>query len=110
MPQHYIHKFLISLFFQKETLKEILENLETSNQNKEPTKHIGEYSVLELLGTGAFGSVYKVKKQTAGQSYLAMKEVSSEVMFPFPTFQSCINIISYCETDQHYESILGKEF
>lgn len=60
---------------QRDALSEILENLEVSNQNKEPTKRIGDYSVLELLGSGAFGSVYKVKKETAGQTYFALKEV-----------------------------------
>ncbi|KFQ68659.1 Serine/threonine-protein kinase Nek10, partial [Phaethon lepturus] len=30
------------------------------NQNKAPTKHIGNYAILEHLGSGAFGSVYKV--------------------------------------------------
>ncbi|ELU13080.1 hypothetical protein CAPTEDRAFT_200137 [Capitella teleta] len=61
----------------RDALSEILENLEVSNQNKEPTKRIGDYSVLELLGSGAFGSVYKVKKETAGQTYFALKEINT---------------------------------
>ena len=50
--------------------------IEATNQNKPPSHFIGEYAVLDLLGSGGFGSVYRVKKRTAGQSYLAMKEVS----------------------------------
>ncbi|XP_061852651.1 serine/threonine-protein kinase Nek10 isoform X2 [Colius striatus] len=41
-------------------LKQIAESIETMNQNKEPTKHIGNYAILEHLGSGAFGSVYKL--------------------------------------------------
>ena len=61
---------------QENSLDEIKDNLEAINQNKTATHHIGDYAVLELLGSGAFGSVYKVRKKTAGQSFLAMKEVS----------------------------------
>lgn len=32
--------------------------------------------MFELLGKGAFGSVYKVCRKSAGQTFLAMKEVS----------------------------------
>lgn len=33
------------------------------NQNKPPTSYIQQYAVYEHLGTGAFGSVYKVRPQ-----------------------------------------------
>ncbi|KAK3108060.1 hypothetical protein FSP39_000448 [Pinctada imbricata] len=59
-------------------VEEIRANILESNHNRTPARHIGDYSVFELLGTGAFGSVYKVKKRTAGQSFLAMKEVNIE--------------------------------
>ncbi|XP_069716167.1 serine/threonine-protein kinase Nek10-like [Phaenicophaeus curvirostris] len=55
-------------------LKQIAESIESMNQNKAPTKHIGNYAILEHLGSGAFGSVYKVRKHN-GQNLLAMKEV-----------------------------------
>ncbi|NWS43711.1 NEK10 kinase, partial [Probosciger aterrimus] len=40
--------------------KRIAESIESMNQNKAPTKHIGNYAILEHLGRGAFGNVYKV--------------------------------------------------
>ncbi|XP_006813980.1 serine/threonine-protein kinase Nek10-like [Saccoglossus kowalevskii] len=58
-----------------EELSVIKECFQDTNQNKEPTHHINNYAVYEHLGTGAFGSVYKVKKKMSGQ-FLAMKEIS----------------------------------
>ncbi|NXP14944.1 NEK10 kinase, partial [Thinocorus orbignyianus] len=60
---------------KEDELKQIAESIETMNQNKAPTKHIGNYAILEHLGSGAFGSVYKVRKHN-GQNLLAMKEVN----------------------------------
>ena len=54
---------------------EIRERLQGINQGRAPNHYIGEYAVFELLGTGAFGSVYKVRRRTARQSFMAMKEV-----------------------------------
>ena len=56
-------------------MDEIIESIEAIDQNKPPSHYIGDYAVLDLLGSGAFGSVYRVKKKTSGESYLAMKEV-----------------------------------
>ncbi|XP_043920696.1 serine/threonine-protein kinase Nek10 [Protopterus annectens] len=58
-----------------EDLKQITENIESVNQNKAPTKFLGNYAILDHLGCGAFGSVYKVRKRGA-QNCLAMKEVN----------------------------------
>eukprot|EP00794_Sanderia_malayensis_P003149 gene3149-3618_t len=60
---------------QESERDEIKERFEDSNQNKAATSFIKHYAVYEHLGTGAFGSVYKVKK-TGGQSFLALKEIS----------------------------------
>uniref|UniRef100_A0A8C2YBZ5 NIMA related kinase 10 n=1 Tax=Coturnix japonica TaxID=93934 RepID=A0A8C2YBZ5_COTJA len=60
---------------KEDELKQIAESIESVNQNKAPTKHIGNYAILEHLGSGAFGSVYKVRKHN-GQNLLAMKEVN----------------------------------
>lgn len=60
---------------KEDELKQIAESIESVNQNKAPTKHIGNYAILEHLGSGAFGSVYKVRKHN-GQNLLALKEVN----------------------------------
>ncbi|XP_068944626.1 serine/threonine-protein kinase Nek10 isoform X7 [Petaurus breviceps papuanus] len=59
----------------EDDLKQIAENIESINQNKAPTKYIGNYAILDHLGSGAFGCVYKVRKRS-GQNLLAMKEVN----------------------------------
>lgn len=46
------------------------------NLNSEPTKHVEDYAVLEHLGSGSFGSVYRVKK-VGGQTQLALKEINT---------------------------------
>ncbi|XP_069329420.1 serine/threonine-protein kinase Nek10 isoform X3 [Eulemur rufifrons] len=59
----------------EDELKQIAENIESINQNKAPSKYIGNYAILDHLGSGAFGCVYKVRKRS-GQNLLAMKEVN----------------------------------
>ncbi|XP_034985995.2 serine/threonine-protein kinase Nek10 isoform X1 [Zootoca vivipara] len=59
----------------EDEVKQIAENIEDINQNKAPTKYIGNYAILDHLGSGAFGSVYKVRKRS-GQNLLAMKEIN----------------------------------
>lgn len=39
---------------------QIAESIENMNQNKALTKHIENYRILEHLGSGAFGGVYKL--------------------------------------------------
>ncbi|XP_035261278.1 serine/threonine-protein kinase Nek10 isoform X2 [Anguilla anguilla] len=58
-----------------EELSSLKEGIETVNQNRAPLKVINGYAVLDHLGSGAFGSVFKVRKQS-GQNLLALKEVN----------------------------------
>ncbi|KAM4689029.1 serine/threonine-protein kinase Nek10 [Discoglossus pictus] len=59
----------------EDELKQVADNIECINQNKTPTKFIGNYAILDHLGSGAFGSVYKVRKRS-GQNLFAMKEIN----------------------------------
>ncbi|XP_076868528.1 serine/threonine-protein kinase Nek10 isoform X2 [Brachyhypopomus gauderio] len=59
----------------KEELDGLRERIESVNQNRTPLKVINGYSILDHLGSGAFGSVFKVRKQGA-QNLLALKEVN----------------------------------
>ncbi|XP_048237261.1 serine/threonine-protein kinase Nek10-like [Haliotis rufescens] len=60
----------------KDQIEEIRENICDTNQERSASKYIGDYAVFELLGSGAFGSVFKVKKRSAGQTFLALKELN----------------------------------
>ncbi|KAM4029094.1 serine/threonine-protein kinase Nek10 isoform 3-T3 [Anomaloglossus baeobatrachus] len=59
----------------EDELKQVFDSIEGINQNKTPTKFIGNYAILDHLGSGAFGSVYKVRKRS-GQNLFAMKEIN----------------------------------
>ncbi|XP_041798205.1 serine/threonine-protein kinase Nek10 [Chelmon rostratus] len=61
--------------YTDEELDSLRESIEAVDQNRPPLKVISGYSILDHLGTGAFGSVFKVRKQS-GQSLLALKEVN----------------------------------
>ncbi|KAK1806379.1 hypothetical protein P4O66_004891, partial [Electrophorus voltai] len=60
---------------QTEELDGLREKIEAVNQNRTPLKIINGYSILHHLGSGAFGSVFKVRKQGV-QNCLALKEVN----------------------------------
>ncbi|XP_041731295.2 serine/threonine-protein kinase Nek10-like isoform X2 [Coregonus clupeaformis] len=64
----------VSLYTQEE-LDSLRESIEAVDQNRPPLRVINGYSILDHLGTGAFGSVFKVRKQS-GQNLLALKEVN----------------------------------
>ena len=64
-----------TFILQVDDLDKMRENLNSINQNKAPTHFIGEYAVIEYIASGAFGSVYKVKKRHSVHTYLAVKEV-----------------------------------
>lgn len=50
------------------------ERLQTINPKQDPTRFIREYGVYECLGSGAFGSVYRVAQRGSSTMY-ALKEV-----------------------------------
>ncbi|KAG7469659.1 hypothetical protein MATL_G00131210 [Megalops atlanticus] len=60
---------------EDEELSSLKESIEAANQNRSPLKVINGYAILDHLGSGAFGSVFKVRKQS-GQNLLALKEVN----------------------------------
>nr|XP_015805285.2 serine/threonine-protein kinase Nek10 [Nothobranchius furzeri] len=64
----------VSLYTEEE-LDSLRENIDTLDQNRPPLRVISGYSILDHLGTGAFGSVFKVRKES-GQNLLALKEVN----------------------------------
>ncbi|KAI3360760.1 hypothetical protein L3Q82_013004, partial [Scortum barcoo] len=64
----------VSLYAEEE-LDNLRESIKGVDQNRPPLKVISGYSILDHLGTGAFGSVFKVQKQS-GQNLLALKEVN----------------------------------
>ncbi|XP_063778325.1 serine/threonine-protein kinase Nek10 isoform X3 [Pseudophryne corroboree] len=101
----------------EDTLKQVTDGIEGINQNKTPTKFIGNYAILDYLGSGAFGSVYKVRKRS-GQNLFAMKEINlhnpafgkdkrdrdssaENIMFELTIIREQLchpNIVRYCRT------------
>ncbi|KAM3872994.1 serine/threonine-protein kinase Nek10 [Diretmus argenteus] len=61
--------------YTDEDLDSLRWSIEAVDQNRPPLRVISGYSILDHLGTGAFGSVFKVRKQS-GQNLLALKEVN----------------------------------
>ena len=54
----------------------LMTNQTSLNHTSSPLRIIGEYEVLELLGRGAYGSVYKVRKgPSRGSNFYALKEI-----------------------------------
>ena len=51
----------IAFSMQEEELDSLRENIEAVDQNRPPVRVINGYCVMDHLGTGAFGSVFKVK-------------------------------------------------
>lgn len=49
---------------QDEELESLRENIEAVDQNRPPLRVINGYAILDHLGTGAFGSVFKVLSST----------------------------------------------
>jgi NIMA (never in mitosis gene a)-related kinase 10 len=52
------------------------QQIKNCNQSQAPTTYINEYAVYEMIGSGAFGRVHKVKKKNSDY-FLAMKEINT---------------------------------
>ncbi|XP_057689836.1 serine/threonine-protein kinase Nek10 isoform X1 [Corythoichthys intestinalis] len=61
--------------YSEEELESLRASITAVDQNQPALKVINGYAVLEHLGTGAFGSVFKARKQNTG-NLLALKEVN----------------------------------
>ncbi|XP_077382191.1 serine/threonine-protein kinase Nek10 isoform X2 [Festucalex cinctus] len=61
--------------YSEEELENLRESIMAVDQNRPALKLINGYAVLDHLGTGAFGSVFKVRKQSGGNP-MALKEVN----------------------------------
>lgn len=48
---------------QEDELRRLREAVEAADQNRPPLRAIHGYSILDHLGSGAFGSVFKVQAQ-----------------------------------------------
>ncbi len=60
----------------KEEANTIRQQIQSSNQIQAPKNYINEYEVYEIIGSGAFGRVHKVKKKNSN-IFLAMKEINT---------------------------------
>ncbi|TPP66322.1 Serine/threonine-protein kinase Nek10 [Fasciola gigantica] len=60
----------------------VIKGLTACDLSKPPTRWIRDYAITELLGSGAFGQVYRARKQSPTQTFYAIKEVNTaQAMF-----------------------------
>ena len=52
------------------------QQIKNCNQTQTPKNYINEYAVYEIIGSGGFGRVHKVKKKNS-TNFLAMKEINT---------------------------------
>lgn len=63
------------------------ERLQSLNPKQEPTRFIRDYGVYECLGSGAFGSVYRVARRGT-TTMCALKEVRTKNNFFLKFFKN----------------------
>ena len=65
---------------QPEQYVELQNAVDCLDQDKPASTVIADYEVMDLLGSGAFGSVYRCHKVGTGPTYLALKEVCTNII------------------------------
>ena len=73
-----LYQPLVDSFYKlnKDEAKTLRQQVQSSNHVQAPKNYINEYEVYEIIGSGAFGRVHKVKKKNSS-ILLAMKEIST---------------------------------
>ncbi|CAH8464462.1 unnamed protein product [Schistosoma intercalatum] len=64
-----------------EEYNELIEGIISCDVNRIPIHYVREYSILELLGTGAYGKVFKATKDKMCHNSYAIKKVSTSQIF-----------------------------
>eukprot|EP00118_Oscarella_pearsei_P005306 m.24293 g.24293 ORF g.24293 m.24293 type:complete len:1244 (+) comp28597_c0_seq1:262-3993(+) len=59
---------------QEEELLSVKSKIEAINQHKAPSHRVGKYEVMEHLGSGAFGSVYRVRSMPLKDRHFKLDE------------------------------------
>jgi len=75
-----VYKPLVDLLnsMNESSMDELRAEIEELNRNKIAKRHISEFDVYDVLGSGAFGSVYRVKRRSH-EKQLALKELNISV-------------------------------
>jgi len=60
----------------KDDLETMKQQIKFCNQSQTPINYVNDYAVYEIIGSGAFGRVHKVKKKNSNY-FLAMKEINT---------------------------------
>ena len=73
-----LYQPLLESFYKlsREELDNMRQQVKFCNQTQAPTNYINDYAVYEIIGSGAFGRVHKVKKKSSNY-FLAMKEINT---------------------------------
>jgi NIMA (never in mitosis gene a)-related kinase 10 len=73
-------------------MESLKQQIKISNQTQSPTNYINDYAVYEIIGSGAFGRVHKVKKKNSSV-FLAMKEINTYNLNSFKSNNSSLGEI-----------------
>ena len=71
----------IYVFLQESAIDEVRAEVEELNQNKIPKRYIGEYAIYDVLGTGAFGCVYRVRTEKTKKMLIVIQTLIFYCLF-----------------------------